>query len=107
MNAGRERVLGAFQQLFFYIAEEVAISRADVSAAELTEEPGLLARAALGYADPGADLGIAYRTDDPVTGPLLERALAAQPAHLTPPSGPATDEAPAYQRLSSRYAMSQ
>ncbi len=38
----------------------------------------MLARAALGYADPGADLGIAYRTDDPVTAPLLERAIAAQ-----------------------------
>ena len=50
-----------------------------VRAAELTDEPELLARAALGYADPGADLGIAYRTDDPMTAPLLERAIAAQP----------------------------
>ena len=40
--------------------------------------PTLLARAALGYADPGADLGIAYRTDDAVTGNLLDRAIAAQ-----------------------------
>ena len=38
--------------------------RAFVDAAQLTDEPALLARAALGYADPGADLGIAYRTDD-------------------------------------------
>jgi len=52
--------------------------QAFVDAAELTDEPALLARTALGYADPGADLGIAYRTDDAVTVPLLERAIAAQ-----------------------------
>ena len=49
-------------------------------AAELTDDPALLARAALGYADPGADLGIAYRTDDTVTAVLLERALDCQPS---------------------------
>ena len=48
-------------------------------AAELTEDAALLARAALGYADPGADLGIAYRTNEQNAGPLLERAIAAQP----------------------------
>jgi tetratricopeptide (TPR) repeat protein len=47
-------------------------------AAELTDEPALVARAALGYADPGADLGIAYRSDVPEPGALLERAIAAQ-----------------------------
>lgn len=50
-----------------------------LEAADLTDDPALLARIALGYADPGADLGIAYRTEDPMTGRLLERALAAQP----------------------------
>jgi tetratricopeptide (TPR) repeat protein len=49
------------------------------AAAELTTDPGLVARAALGYADPGADLGIAYRTLDPETHTLLERAIQAQP----------------------------
>jgi tetratricopeptide (TPR) repeat protein len=54
--------------------------RAFLEAAELADDSALLARAALGYADPGADLGIAYRTDDPVTAELLERAIAAQPS---------------------------
>lgn len=49
-----------------------------LGAGTLTDDPALLARAALGYADPGADLGIAYRTDDPTTGELLDRAIAAQ-----------------------------
>ncbi|MGE0140302.1 MAG: hypothetical protein AB7R77_21015, partial [Ilumatobacteraceae bacterium] len=53
--------------------------RALLRAAGLTDEPSLLARAALGYADPGADLGIAYRSDDDVTTALLERAIGAQP----------------------------
>jgi tetratricopeptide (TPR) repeat protein len=57
-----------------------AAREAFVRAGELTDDPAVLARAALGYADPGADLGIAYRTDDPLTAPLLERAIAAQPA---------------------------
>jgi tetratricopeptide (TPR) repeat protein len=52
--------------------------QAFLNAADLTDDPDLLARAALGYADPGADLGIAYRTDDAVTAMLLERAIAAQ-----------------------------
>ena len=51
-----------------------------LAAAGLTDDPALLARAALGYADPGADLGIAYRTEDPITSELLDRAIAAQPA---------------------------
>lgn len=50
-----------------------------LAAAELTRDAALLARAALGYADPGADLGIAYRSHDPVTAELLVAALAAQP----------------------------
>ncbi|MBX7161988.1 MAG: AAA family ATPase, partial [Acidimicrobiia bacterium] len=54
--------------------------QACVEAAELTDDPALLARAALGFADPGADLGIAYRTDDAVTTTLLERAIAANTA---------------------------
>ena len=62
-----------------HIGEVDAARRAFLEAAGRTDDPDLLARAALGYADPGADLGIAYRTDDPVTGALLERALAAQP----------------------------
>ena len=37
----------------------------------------MLAAAALGHADPGADLGLAYRADDPFTSDLLERALDA------------------------------
>jgi len=52
--------------------------RGFLEAATITEDPALLARAALGFADPGADLGIAYRTDDPMTAALLERAIAAQ-----------------------------
>jgi tetratricopeptide (TPR) repeat protein len=56
-----------------------AARQAFLTAAELTGDPDLLARAALGYADPGADLGIAYRTDDAVTAALLERAIATQP----------------------------
>lgn len=47
-------------------------------AAALTDDPVILAGAALGYADPGADLGIAYRTEDPVPCRLLDAALAAQ-----------------------------
>ena len=62
-----------------HIGDIDAARQAFVQAAELTDEPALLARAALGYADPGADLGIAYRTDDAVTATLLERAIAAQP----------------------------
>ena len=60
-----------------HIGDIGAARQAFVSAAELTDDPALLARAALGYADPGADLGIAYRTDDAVTAMLLERAIAA------------------------------
>jgi tetratricopeptide (TPR) repeat protein len=63
-----------------HIGEIGDARRAFASAADLAEDPALLARAALGYADPGADLGIAYRADDPVAGSLLERAIAAQPA---------------------------
>jgi tetratricopeptide (TPR) repeat protein len=55
--------------------------KAFVGAADLTDDPNLLARAALGHADPGADLGIAYRTNDPVTAALLERAMDAQENH--------------------------
>lgn len=63
-----------------HIGDIGAARQAFVRAAELTADPALLARAALGYADPGADLGIAYRTDDAVTAVLLERAIAAQPS---------------------------
>ena len=49
------------------------------AAADLVDEPALVARAALGYADPGADLGIAFRSEDPTTARLLERAIALQP----------------------------
>jgi tetratricopeptide (TPR) repeat protein len=42
------------------------------------ELPGpLLATAALGYADPGADLGLAYGTDGPRSEILLQRAVDA------------------------------
>lgn len=54
------------------------------AAAAHTDDPALLARAALGYADPGADLGIAYRTNDPVTADLLTRAIAVQPEGDSP-----------------------
>ncbi len=50
------------------------------AAAALVGEPGPVARAALGYANPGADLGIAFRSEDPETARLLERALSLQPA---------------------------
>lgn len=63
-----------------HIGDIGAARQAFSNAAELTDDPALLARAALGYADPGADLGIAYRTDDAVTAVLLERAIAAQPS---------------------------
>lgn len=56
-----------------------AAREAFASAAALTDDPGLLARAALGYADPGADLGIAYRSEDAQTPQLLARAIDAQP----------------------------
>jgi tetratricopeptide (TPR) repeat protein len=62
-----------------HIGEIEAARRAFLQAAEQTDDPALLARAALGYADPGADLGIAYRTEDPLTLALLERAIACQP----------------------------
>lgn len=62
-----------------HIGDIETARRSFVAAAGLSDEPDVLARAALGHADPGADLGIAYRTVDPVTVPLLERALAAQP----------------------------
>jgi tetratricopeptide (TPR) repeat protein len=52
--------------------------RAFLDAAATVEDPALLARAALGYASPGADLGIAYRGEDPVPAALLERAIGAQ-----------------------------
>lgn len=48
------------------------------AAAELTDDADLLARAAIGFADPGADLGIAFRSHDTLTPQLLSRAIAAQ-----------------------------
>jgi tetratricopeptide (TPR) repeat protein len=63
-----------------HIGDTTAAREAFVRAAELADDPALLARAALGYADPGADLGIAYRRNDTVTAELLERAISAQPA---------------------------
>jgi tetratricopeptide (TPR) repeat protein len=66
-----------------HIGDIGAARQAFLSAAELSDDPALLARAALGYADPGADLGIAYRTDDADTATLLERAIAQQPSHDT------------------------
>lgn len=62
-----------------HIGDIDAARQAFVHAAGLTDDASLLARAALGYADPGADLGIAYRTDDAMTAELLERAIVAQP----------------------------
>jgi predicted ATPase len=50
------------------------------AAAELADhDPEVLASAALGYADPGADLGLAYQATDPRTALLLEQALASVP----------------------------
>jgi tetratricopeptide (TPR) repeat protein len=54
--------------------------RAREAFGEAAGEPGqseMLSAAALGFADPGADLGLACRTDDPRTAAVLERALAA------------------------------
>jgi tetratricopeptide (TPR) repeat protein len=48
-----------------------------LKAAQDPDRPEILSAAALGFADPGADLGLACRTDDPRTAALLERALAA------------------------------
>lgn len=49
-----------------------------LEAAALSSDPEVVARAALGHADPGADLGIAYRTEDTSSVALLEQAIAAQ-----------------------------
>src|SRR4029453_17956254 len=54
-----------------HVGQLGASREAFVQAADLGDDPALLARAALGYADPGADLGIAFRTDDPTTVALL------------------------------------
>ncbi|MGZ6996667.1 MAG: ATP-binding protein [Acidimicrobiia bacterium] len=54
------------------------------AAAFVRDDPALLARAALGYADPGADLGLAFRSLDPATATLLEHAIEAQPDPATP-----------------------
>lgn len=61
-----------------HIGEVPAAREAFLAATELTDDPALLARAALGYADPGADLGIAYRAGELATAALLERAIDAQ-----------------------------
>lgn len=66
-----------------HLGEVEEARRAFVEAAELVDDSALLARAALGFADPGADLGIAYRTEDPMTAVLLERAISAQPEQET------------------------
>lgn len=58
--------------------------RAFLDAAATSSDPELIARAALGHADPGADLGIAYRTEDTASVELLERAIAAQEDAATP-----------------------
>jgi tetratricopeptide (TPR) repeat protein len=64
-----------------HVGQIEAARRCFLEASACTDDPALLAATALGYADPGADLGIAFRADAPVTGALLERAIAAQPAH--------------------------
>jgi hypothetical protein len=57
------------------------ISEARAAYRQVADDPAVgpepLARAALGFADPGADLGIAYQASDPATGDLLQAALAA------------------------------
>ena len=63
-----------------HIGNVGAAREAFLEASALTDEPELIARAALGYADQGADLGIAYRSNDTVTGSLIDRAIAAQPS---------------------------
>ena len=67
-------------EAYRHIGDVEAARRAFLLAAESTDDPALLARAALGYADPGADLGIAFRTEDAVTAELLDRAIEAQPS---------------------------
>lgn len=58
----------------------VSVARsAFLDASRITDDSTILARSALGYADPGADLGIAYRTEDSTVAALLERAISAQP----------------------------
>jgi tetratricopeptide (TPR) repeat protein len=47
-------------------------------ATAMCDDPEVLARAALGHASPGADLGIAFRTEDTATLELLDRAITAQ-----------------------------
>jgi tetratricopeptide (TPR) repeat protein len=66
-----------------HLGDRERAQQAFLTAAESIDEPAMVARAALGYADPGADLGIAFRTDDPVTGRLLERAISLQPGDAT------------------------
>ena len=61
-----------------HVGDTSAARAAFLHAATLSADPALLARVALGYADQGADLGIAYRTEDTTSVDLLERALAAQ-----------------------------
>lgn len=75
----RAEVLVACGEACRHAGDIDAARRAFLDASALTEDPNLLARAALGYASPGADLGIAYRTEEPVTVGLLERAIAVQP----------------------------
>ena len=63
-----------------HIGDIAAAREAFREAAGVSDDPAQLARAALGYASPGADLGIAYRTDETVTSDLLSRAIEAQPS---------------------------
>lgn len=63
-----------------HIGETETAQRDFRAAADLVDDPALVTRAALGFADPGADLGIAFRTEDPTTARLLGRAISLQPA---------------------------
>jgi len=60
-----------------HVGDIASARQSFLRAGELTDDADLLARAALGYASPGADLGIAYRTEDADTGALLDRAITA------------------------------
>ncbi|HUI02993.1 MAG TPA: AAA family ATPase [Acidimicrobiales bacterium] len=76
-RAGMVLALGRAQRAS---GEASAARSSFLTAVELGEgDPVIWAEAALGYADPGADLGLAYHATDQRTGELLERALQALP----------------------------
>ena len=83
-RSGRARLHLALGEARRSSGDYASAQSAFLAAAEAAgDDAELLAAAALGYADPGADLGLAYRADDPHTASLLERALTALPERDT------------------------